>query len=789
MLSSIPRQTSQKGANVVNGPMDQHHPSVSRGDPSFAFTLRCSRLIQQSMASDGLHVSSHGRSPVTDHHDTRPTPNNSNTATSVLINGHHINGHQCINTDTNNMDSSEKVSSNHLAGSNSGSPGSDSLDAELFFDLEDGGTTTCNQTEEQLNQVNGGIGGNSPADSEDDEDKVINSNEGLVDSNDVPPTLAPPVNKENKKQQPNQPSAKIANSKLLALLSKLDKGRGDYGYTRQKRAMRENLRNRQDIVDMSPGLIIGQQHSPQRINIDSSDVENLTSTHHTQNKNNNCLAVSMPATCYMPVRKKTPGLNFKFLVSKPADPKPADQTSGNDQSNQLSKPNSEPRNSGGFVGLKRSESAPSLGEANDITFTVSNDEADDSDPDDVAIEVVVDPDSPTDTPTLCPNQAAAATELLEDHIAKSLEEAVKIESDEAAVSDQQLASQQPTESDENKTDAKADEASSEAAEASADKDNKENRQGEVNKQQQNNTSQSESNNNNSKYRRCSSLKSGKTPPGSPGKRKIVRFADLFGLDLSEIKTICDDIPKVPKSAFQDLKNAELSDLDSDSGTDNSSSNYYNYHQRHLSTKNAPRAHSVQATSSASSSTTASSSRQAKATPSRLQPLFTQPSGTPSMLNNLRDRKVSLESAYVDQANKKIKGVVRVVNLDFHKSVSVRYTTNDWSSQHNVVAQYLSGTADGFSDRFSFIIDASSVFAGRVGSRLQMCVNFRCMGNDYWDSNNGTNYVFQYFAGFNPSQSRPVQAPPSGDQNQSHTFSQLSNSPTTGFAEDPWHRYM
>merc|ERR1719419_1256462 len=200
---------------------------------------------------------------------------------------------------------------------------------------------------------------------------------------------------------------------------------------------------------------------------------------------------------------------------------------------------------------------------------------------------------------------------------------------------------------------------------------------------------------NSKYRRCSSLKSGKTPPGSPGKRKIVRFADLFGLDLSEIKTICDDIPKVPKSAFQDLKNAELSDLDSDSGTDNSSSNYYNYHQRHLSTKNAPRAHSVQANSSASSSTTASSSRQAKATPSRLQPLFTQPSGTPSMLNNLRDRKVSLESAYVDQANKKIKGIVRVVNFDFHKSVKVRYTTDDWSSYKDVTATYMASTSDGF----------------------------------------------------------------------------------------------
>ena len=36
-----------------------------------------------------------------------------------------------------------------------------------------------------------------------------------------------------------------------------------------------------------------------------------------------------------------------------------------------------------------------------------------------------------------------------------------------------------------------------------------------------------------KYRRCSSLKSGKTPPGSPNKRKIVRYeCDLLSLYLS-----------------------------------------------------------------------------------------------------------------------------------------------------------------------------------------------------------------------------------------------------------------
>ena len=242
--------------------------------------------------------------------------------------------------------------------------------------------------------------------------------------------------------------------------------------------------------------------------------------------------------------------------------------------------------------------------------------------------------------------------------------------------------------------------------------------------------------------------------------------------MSEIKTICDDIPKVPKSAFQDLKNAELSDMDSDSGTDTS----------------APYRHNHQASSAAATAASATPSRP-KATPSRLQPLFTQPSGTPAMLNNLRDRKVSLESAYVDQNARLIKGIVRVVNFDFHKAVSVRYTTDDWASHRDVTAAYLSGTADGFSDRFSFVVDASGVF-DKVGGRLQMCLSFRCLGNEYWDSNNGGNYVFQYFAGYQPgSQSRPLAASPSDSrQQQSHTFSQLSNSPTT-FSDDPWLRYM
>ena len=50
-----------------------------------------------------------------------------------------------------------------------------------------------------------------------------------------------------------QDSHKIANSRLLALLSKLDTSRGDYGYQRQMRIVRENSRkNMGDSLDNGP---------------------------------------------------------------------------------------------------------------------------------------------------------------------------------------------------------------------------------------------------------------------------------------------------------------------------------------------------------------------------------------------------------------------------------------------------------------------------------------------------------------------------------------------------------
>jgi len=53
-----------------------------------------------------------------------------------------------------------------------------------------------------------------------------------------------------------------------------------------------------------------------------------------------------------------------------------------------------------------------------------------------------------------------------------------------------------------------------------------------------------------RIQRSTSLKSGKTPPGTPGRKKIVRFADALGLDLADVRTFLDEIPNVPTSAYK-----------------------------------------------------------------------------------------------------------------------------------------------------------------------------------------------------------------------------------------------
>ena len=293
---------------------------------------------------------------------------------------------------------------------------------------------------------------------------------------------------------------------------------------------------------------------------------------------------------------------------------------------------------------------------------------------------------------------------------------------------------------------------------------------------------------------------------------IFRFADLFGLDLADVKMYLDEVPRVPKSAFQDLKDAELSDLDSDSSTYSVEKELTikTQHSRHPANPETP-------------NNNTSKKQMNKGPSAGLKPLFVQPNGHPKMLNKLRDDKVSLETAYSCDAQAIIKGVARVVNLDYHKKVSIRYTLDDWNTSLDVNATYLGETCDGISDKFSFVIDTSSIME-KCGARLQFCIHFRCLGNDYWDNNGGANYVFQYIGGGRltsppeklnyknrktggiassatpmpyaiPCRGLPITArgrqPGSGGSQRSeeicHIYQTLSHSPSA--LDDPWQQYL
>ncbi|XP_013117356.1 glycogen-binding subunit 76A [Stomoxys calcitrans] len=197
-----------------------------------------------------------------------------------------------------------------------------------------------------------------------------------------------------------------------------------------------------------------------------------------------------------------------------------------------------------------------------------------------------------------------------------------------------------------------------------------------------------------RVRRCSSLKTGKTPPGTPGRKKIVRFADVLGLDLADIKTFLDEIPTIPKSAYEDL---EIADSEPP-------------------IQLGPKSDKL------------------------LMPLFQQPGALASFLDVVREKLVSLENAAVtDTINHTITGTVRVRNLDFHKSVHIRYTLDGWRSFADLQANYVDNTCDGFSDKFSFVLFGNSL---HVGQRLEFAVRFSCKGQQYWDNNYGANYCFQ-----------------------------------------------
>uniref|UniRef100_A0A224Z571 Protein phosphatase 1 regulatory subunit 3A/B/C/D/E n=1 Tax=Rhipicephalus zambeziensis TaxID=60191 RepID=A0A224Z571_9ACAR len=189
--------------------------------------------------------------------------------------------------------------------------------------------------------------------------------------------------------------------------------------------------------------------------------------------------------------------------------------------------------------------------------------------------------------------------------------------------------------------------------------------------------------------RSTSLKSGKSPPGTPFKKKIVRFADALGLDLAAVRTIVsEELPFVPASAFTHLQLAPLV-------------------------------------------------RSPPPCTLELKALFSQPGASPTFMTRLTSQRVCLES--VVSSGCALHAVIRVLNVAFEKLVVLRYSLDNWRSFCDLRAVYLPGSSDGISDRFG--VDVYLTPQGEA--QVQMCVRYVVGDQEYWDNNDGANYCFEF----------------------------------------------
>lgn len=128
---------------------------------------------------------------------------------------------------------------------------------------------------------------------------------------------------------------------------------------------------------------------------------------------------------------------------------------------------------------------------------------------------------------------------------------------------------------------------------------------------------------------------------------------------------------------------------------------------------------------------------------RWEPIFSQPaSDYLAFRQKLECNCVSLENVMVKETDQTVTGTVKVKNLAFDKEVTVRVTTDGWSTSKDFSCTYVPSGSEGTSvydlyDTFSFVFPVPIEAAPK--SSMEFCVQFRCADKEYWDNNGGLNY--------------------------------------------------
>ncbi|XP_072102366.1 uncharacterized protein [Mobula birostris] len=118
--------------------------------------------------------------------------------------------------------------------------------------------------------------------------------------------------------------------------------------------------------------------------------------------------------------------------------------------------------------------------------------------------------------------------------------------------------------------------------------------------------------------------------------------------------------------------------------------------------------------------------------------FALPSSHCQLLERVEEYGVELESIQPLVDPLSVRGLIRVLNLAFQKTVQVRATLDDWATFYDHPAEYVETAADGHTDLFAFVLSIPWPCA-RPGARLDFVVRYQTPGNVYWANNGGANY--------------------------------------------------
>lgn len=128
----------------------------------------------------------------------------------------------------------------------------------------------------------------------------------------------------------------------------------------------------------------------------------------------------------------------------------------------------------------------------------------------------------------------------------------------------------------------------------------------------------------------------------------------------------------------------------------------------------------------------------------LKPAFAQqPGDHPGFLHRLREQKVCLERVLCFELG--VIGITQVLNLDFEKDVTARYSFTGWKSCAEAKASWVSSITKNCEGRMGQISCDTFRFHLPVPPFLQpeavleFAIQYKVCGAEYWDNNDGKNY--------------------------------------------------